>query len=148
MKHFIIICAASLILVSCGGSSKQTTEEPTDMRTEVRLSQYTVKGFHLYKAHCANCHQQDGSGLAGLYPPLAKSHYLVADLKRAACIIKNGLSGEITVNGKNYNMAMPGNTELSLLETAEILTFITNSWGNSAGLSGVKDVEKWLMECD
>lgn len=141
----------TIILASCGGNSQSTQQhkdEPSDMRTEVRLSQYTVKGFALYKTHCANCHQQDGSGLGGLYPPLAKSDYLLADLKRAVCIIKQGATGEITVNGTSYNMAMPGNAQLSPLEIAEIITYVTNSWGNSAGLSGVKEVEKWLRECE
>ncbi|NQZ78834.1 MAG: cytochrome c, partial [Ekhidna sp.] len=44
------------------------------------------------------------------------------------------------------NQMMPGNP-ITNLEIAEVLTFITNAWGNEGGLIGVKDVDKWLEEC-
>jgi cytochrome c551 len=152
MKYFshIIALMSIVAIASCNGQSQNKSEASAEENgnTEMRQTQYTVQGQALYSTYCANCHQKEGNGLAGLYPPLAGSDFLLADLSRAACGIKNGLKGEILVNGKTYNMPMPANNQLSPLEIAEIITYISNSWGNNKGLSGVKEVEKWLMECE
>jgi len=151
MKNLLLLTITSLLLFSCGSSSSQTSdsEESTkiDSRDEIRLKQYKIEGAKIYATYCENCHQQDGKGLASLYPPLAGSDYLLENLPRAACIIKNGQMKEIVVNGETYNQMMPGNP-ISNLEIAEVLTYVANSWGNEGGLTGVKDVEKWLNECE
>lgn len=150
MKLLTNLSIAVVLFFSCGDAQKeQKTDEKkkTNHREEIRLKQYSVKGAQLYKQYCANCHQSSGKGLASLYPPLAASDYLLADLPRAACIIKNGQAKEIEVNGVKYSQMMPGN-DLTNLEVAEVLTYISNAWGNDAGLSGVKEVEKWLQDCN
>lgn len=150
MKKLILILFIGIIAVSCGSSSNEKSEsESSSMssRDEIRLKQYQVQGAKVYATYCSNCHQQDGKGLASLYPPLAGSDYLLEDMTRAACIVKNGQSKEIVVNGVTYNQMMPGNP-ITNLEIAEVLTFIGNAWGNEAGLIGVKDVDKWMEECE
>ncbi|WP_421890940.1 c-type cytochrome [Marinoscillum sp.] len=145
-----IFLILTILVSSCGSSpNKQTAdEEPMDRRTEIRLTQYMVQGKSLYQTYCSNCHQADGTGLAKLYPPLAGSDYLMADLKEAACLIKNGKTGEIMVNGVSYNQMMPANTNLTPIEIAEIITYISNSWGNKAGISATRDVTRWLKNCE
>ncbi|MEQ9402992.1 MAG: cytochrome c [Cyclobacteriaceae bacterium] len=138
------------MLVACGGSNKGEKKEgnqPADSRTGIRLKQYKVQGSKVYNTYCSNCHQQDGKGLAALYPPLSGSDYLLENLPRAACIIKHGQFKEIEVNGVKYNQMMPSNP-ITNLEIAEVLTYIGNTWGNEAGLIGVKDVDKWMEECE
>lgn len=150
MKKLLSILTFIIILSSCGSKSAETDAQEgqeLNSRDEIRLKQYQVEGAKIYATYCANCHQQDGKGLASLYPPLAGSDYLMNDLKRAACIIKNGQAEEIVVNGETYNQMMPGNP-ITNLEIAEVLTYITNSWGNEAGLTGVKEVDKWLEKCE
>ena len=148
MKKLTYTLLLATMLFSCGGSSEKAENKSSmNSRDEIRLKQYQVQGAKIYATYCANCHQQDGKGLASLYPPLAGSDYLMEDLARAACIIKNGQSKEIVVNGVTYNQMMPGNP-ISNLEIAEVLTYITNAWGNEAGLTGVKDVDKWLEACE
>lgn len=150
MKKFILL-VCSILLIGCGSKTAKYEEtkgtNKMDSRTEIRLKQYRVEGSKIYATYCANCHQQDGKGLASLYPPLDGSDYLLENLARAACIIKNGQMKEIVVNGETYNQMMPGNP-ISNLEIAEVLTYITNAWGNEAGLTGVKDVDKWMEECE
>ncbi|MFY0599687.1 MAG: cytochrome c [Cyclobacteriaceae bacterium] len=140
-----------LILFSaCSTSSNKENKDnksSSSSQDEIRLKQYIVKGGDIYSLYCANCHQKEGQGLANLFPPLAGSDYLLSDLERAACVIKKGLVEEIEVNGKKYNQMMPPNDHLTPLEVAEVLTYITNSWGNEKGLIGVKDVESWLSAC-
>lgn len=149
MKRLLFLFLFGSMLFGCGTSSSKKEAEASSglmSREQIRLKQYQVQGAKLYASYCVNCHQQDGKGLASLYPPLAGSDYLLADLPRAACIIKHGQSKEIVVNGKTYNQMMPGNP-LTNLEIAEVLTFIGNAWGNEAGLIGVKEIDKWMKAC-
>lgn len=140
----------SCLLVDCSSSTKEKSDfyEAMDHRTRTRFKQYMIFGKGLYKQHCANCHGQEGEGLERLIPPLAKSDYLMAEIDRAVCQIPNGLNGEITVNDLTYNQKMPGNKELRALEIAEIVTYITNSWGNQRGLISSKNVAEFLRSCD
>ncbi len=150
MKNSTLVVLCLVLFASCSGSSSNSdNSEKSELssRDEIRLKQYKVEGAKIYATYCANCHQQDGKGLASLYPPLAESDYLMEDLARAACIIKNGQSKEIVVNGATFNQMMPGNP-ISNLEVAEVLTYITNEWGNDGGLTGVKDVDSWLENCE
>ena len=100
-----------------------------------------VQGRELYNIHCSNCHQPDGSGLRGLYPPLNPSDYMEQHFEEVICLIRNGKSGEIVVNGKTYNQPMPGIPTLTDLEVAEIASYIYNSWGHERGLIDVKSIE-------
>ncbi len=87
------------------------------------------KGKELYTLNCQSCHMENGEGLEGIYPPLAKTSY-VKDSKKIIDIILNGQSGEITVNGKNYNAEMPAQSNLTDQQIADVLTYIRSSWGN------------------
>jgi cytochrome c551 len=124
-------------LISCTGGSSQES---------IKFKQYFQKGEQLYNENCSNCHQKDGSGLALLYPPLDSSDYL-ANPTDLYCIIRLGKSGELIVNGMNFNQPMPAFPGLSDLEIAEISTFILNSWSNKQGLHDVKDVSIRLETC-
>ncbi|MCC9168574.1 cytochrome c [Pontibacter sp. XAAS-A31] len=75
---------------------------------------------------------EKGEGLAGTFPPLAKSDYLLKDQKRAIGVVLHGAEGEIVVNGETYNMMMPAQSHLSDQEIADVLNYIQNNWGNKA----------------
>lgn len=144
-----------LFLTACGGGSnpQDATSETegqseNDRRNQLRLNQYTVKGKELYTTFCSACHQLNGEGLAAQFPPLKGADYLLEDLARAACGIRNGQSGSIVVNGVEYNSVMPALPNLTDLEVAQIITYITNDWGNSEGLSDVNTVSEWLANCE
>ncbi len=85
---------------------------------------------------CFTCHQVNGSGLEGQFPPLAGSDWVLGDKSRLIKIMIHGLMGEIEVNGVKYNnvMAPPGIPPGSLSddEIANVLTYVRNAWGNSA----------------
>lgn len=151
MKNKIIfsICGLVLFLSSCGRYeefSNSATEKYSDKEMQ-KYAKYMIQGKQLYITHCSNCHQEDGAGLGKLFPPLAESDYMLADIPRSICSIKYGLKGEITVNGKTYNQAMPALNRLSNLEIAEISTYIYNSWGNEKGIIDLKTVEESLSNC-
>lgn len=133
-KHnFLGLLAISLlsVFVSCSG------EKSEGAKTQERLSnteiKYFTNGKKLYTQYCSNCHTENGEGLGRLIPPLKNSDYLLSDIPRAAQIILNGQKGPIIVNGVEYNQPMPANPKLNDTQVLEILTYITNSWGNEYG---------------
>ncbi len=85
---------------------------------------------------CYTCHQTNGKGLAGQFPPLADSDWVLGDKERLIKISMYGLMGEIEVSGVKYNnvMVAPGIPPGSLTDQqiADVLTYIRNDWGNSA----------------
>jgi nitrite reductase (NO-forming) len=99
-------------------------------------------GQVLFAGTCSVCHQANGAGLPGVFPPLAKSDYLAADVKRAIGFVLRGLTGKVTVNGQEYNSVMPPMTQLNDDEVANILTYVINSWGNPGGRISSDDVKK------
>ncbi|MBT1702071.1 c-type cytochrome [Chryseosolibacter indicus] len=88
-----------------------------------------ARGQDIYVAQCISCHQEQGEGIEDVYPPLAKSDYLMADKNRSIKQIINGVSGEMKVNGKTYNSEMPA-FDLSDEQVSDVLNYIRNSWGN------------------
>ena len=89
-------------------------------------------GERIYAQNCAACHQGNGAGIPGAFPPLAGSDYLLSNPERAISVLVNGLSGTITVNGQTYNGVMPA-VQLSDEKMANVLTYILNSWNNNGG---------------
>jgi nitrite reductase (NO-forming) len=79
---------------------------------------------------CSACHQRSAVGIPGVFPPLASSDYLMADKRRSIEVVLRGLSGAITVNGANYNSAMPALANLTDHEIANVLTYVRNNFGN------------------
>jgi nitrite reductase (NO-forming) len=102
-------------------------------RGTLDIKQQIAAGEVLYKGTCSVCHQVAGQGLPSVFPPLAKSDYLMHDKERAITIVLNGLSGRVTVNGDSYNSVMPPMSQLNDDDIANILTFVRNSWGNEGG---------------
>jgi nitrite reductase (NO-forming) len=104
------------------------------------LTDQIAAGNALYQGTCSTCHQGNGEGLPRLFPPLAKSDYLMADKRRAVTVLLNGLSGEVVVNGAQYNSVMPPMSHLADDDIANILTFIRNSWGNKGDAVSSEEV--------
>jgi nitrite reductase (NO-forming) len=98
------------------------------------LEQQVAAGSVLYQGTCSTCHQPEGQGIPAVFPPLAKSDFLMADERRAIGIVLNGLTGKVTVNGETFDSVMPPMSQLSDDEVAHILTFVMNGWGNGGGV--------------
>lgn len=99
-----------------------------------------AKGEAAYLANCAACHQPNGQGLPGAFPPLAGSDFLQGDRKQVMAAALFGLSGPITVNGVEYNGVMPSLGHLTDADLAAALTYVFRSWGNDGAAVGEKEV--------
>jgi hypothetical protein len=62
--------------------------------------------------------------------------------------MRNGVRGELLVNGKKYNKEMKGIPSLTELEIAEIATYIYNSWEHQRGIIEIPIVESALKKCE
>ncbi|MCB9033442.1 MAG: cytochrome c [Chitinophagales bacterium] len=151
MKKILIIpILAILFTIACKSPSSEdfsskdnAAEEATTEETATTSSKDAkmLAGVAVYKKTCFACHQAEGQGVENAFPPLAKSDYLNADVDRAIKGIIHGQSGEMVVNGKTYNSAMPPQ-DLSDEEIANVLTYVLNNWENSGGDITAEQVSK------
>jgi nitrite reductase (NO-forming) len=113
------------------GADIKTVDLPGRVTPPAHSKEERIKrGELIYKTNCAACHQSSGQGIAGAFPPLAKSDFLNADKIRAIETVTSGRQGKLVVNGQEFNGVMPEWT-LADEEIANVLTFIYSSWDNS-----------------
>jgi mono/diheme cytochrome c family protein len=91
-----------------------------------------AEGKKQYMSICIACHQANGAGLPNVFPPLTKSPYVNGSAERFASIILKGNTGPFTIEGKAYNVLMPGQ-EAALTDDkiAAIMTFVRSTFGNT-----------------
>lgn len=122
------VCSALALLAAVGFAgpiaAQETSVPPKDQQVKA--------GQAVFSSNCSVCHQATGAGIPGAFPPLAKSDFLLADTARAVGIVLYGKSGPITVNGNSFNSVMPPQGRLSDQQIADVLTYVSNSWGNTA----------------
>lgn len=144
-KVYSIFALAAIFLASCGGGSQSTSETASTPEPVVEAPAEAVEeapadagdtypeGKEVYTTNCVACHQANGQGLPGTFPPLASSDYL-ANKEATINQVLNGTTEEITVNGEIYpGGAMTPFSSLSDEEVANVLNYIYNSWGNEGG---------------
>jgi mono/diheme cytochrome c family protein len=107
-------------------------------------------GSKIY-ATCGGCHQGNGLGVPGQYPPLAGSEWVLAGTERITRVVLHGLTGPVTIKGSTYNFPggmPPQGAAMSDADIANVLTYIRNSWGNEGSMvtkemvAGVRSKEK------
>ena len=94
---------------------------------------------------CGGCHQGNGMGLPGSFPPLAGSEYVKGGTERLIRIVQHGIIGPISVAGQPYNVPggmQPFGASMSAQDLANVLTYIRNSWGNEGTMITKEMVEK------
>jgi len=116
-------------------------EGPKFDETKVDQASLMAAGEQVYGNVCAACHQADGKGKEGAFPPLAGSGEFYGSAQNMAKIVVHGLSGEIVVQGVTWNQAMPAQGHLSDYELAAAMTYARNSWGNNDGVVLPEDVK-------
>ena len=85
-------------------------------------------GQTVYATYCMSCHMEDGNGVEGAFPSLVMTGNL-NDKNRLVKIVLQGMRGPIKVKGVEYNAEMSG-ADLSDQETADVINYIRNTWGN------------------
>ncbi|KHD89480.1 MAG: membrane protein [Bdellovibrio sp. ArHS] len=113
-----------------GGVIQEIGSEAPKVIPAKTLEQRLSAGKRIYESSCFACHQTNGQGLPGAFPPLAKSDFLNGSKEKSISAVVNGLEGPIKVNGKEFNSVMPAQM-LSDEDAANVLTYVYSVWGNS-----------------
>ena len=98
-------------------------------------------GKKLYAQYCLTCHQEDGSGVPKMNPPLIKTSYVTGDKKKLIQWVLRGSVEHIPIDGKTYSNNMPSQATLKDDEIADILTYVRSSFGNKASAITATDVK-------
>jgi len=115
-----------------GGHIQEIPESGEPAEKATTLEEKLKKGSIVFQSVCQACHQSEGQGLPGAFPPLAKSDYFKNDISKIIGPVVHGLTGEIIVNGQKFNSIMPKQT-LTDEEIANVTTFVLNNFGNGGG---------------
>jgi mono/diheme cytochrome c family protein len=127
---------AFYIYITPSGENSAYGDQRTvsDLRPPVKTEGGTAKvdGKQVFGAKCAACHQASGQGVAGVFPPVAASEWVLGDEKVLTNILLHGVNGEMEVKGIVYKGAMPAWESLSDEELAAVMSYIRSDWGNAA----------------
>ncbi|MBN2349342.1 MAG: cytochrome c [Bacteroidales bacterium] len=116
--------------------SCKSGENPSQKATQEKPD----NGKLVYMKYCLSCHQYDGSGVPGMYPPVKATDWVSGDKERLITVVIKGLDKEIEVNGEIYNNEMPSHHYLSDVQIADLLTYLRSNFGNNAGPVTVEEV--------
>lgn len=137
----IVHCSSFIVVLgfsSCGGNESNTTQN-NSTPPAIENTPYAA-GKTIYQKTCLTCHQADGKGMQGTYPPLAGSDYLLADKYRAIRQVLKGSMKKITVNGSDYQGVMTPQS-LSDSDAAQVLNYVYHSFGNNGFVVSAADVK-------
>lgn len=116
-----------------GDSRTMQTAELNCASGTGNLAKVAIDGGAVFQAKCLACHQANGQGIPGVFPPLAASEWVTGKPEVLANILLHGIDGKITVKGTEYNGQMPAFKDLLKDdEIAAVLTHIRSTWGNNA----------------
>jgi len=90
----------------------------------------------------------NGSGLEGLIPPLVAADFVKDQVAATACIIRNGETEPIIVNGQRYAQPMPASPQLSDFEITNIINYIRHAWSNDYGFVTLAEIRSAIEECE
>jgi putative membrane-bound dehydrogenase-like protein len=103
--------------------------DPKIKRKPVVVPREHLPGRDAYMKACIECHQSDGTGMPGTFPPLVESEWVKGNPQTLIRILLGGVSGPIEVKGEAYNGVMPGHSHVSDEEIAHIASFVRFAFG-------------------
>ncbi len=115
-------------------AQKSAPAEPAQVRTtEEQVAGMLKQGASLYEKHCADCHQPNGVGVPRIYPPLANNRSILTPhpINAIRIVLFGGFPPSTEGNPRPYGMP-PFYQDLSDVEVAAVVTYIRQTWGNSA----------------
>jgi nitrite reductase (NO-forming)/hydroxylamine reductase len=144
------VAAAGAFAVALGALASGADDAALEHQAEVARGKPSAavmkEGEALYAANCAACHQPNGQGLPGAFPPLAKSDFIAADPSSVLDVTLKGRQGKMVVNGVEYNNVMPAMSYLSDADLSKIITYVLNSWDNPGGRVTTRQVKDYRAE--
>ncbi|MBK8502659.1 MAG: PQQ-dependent sugar dehydrogenase [Saprospiraceae bacterium] len=109
---------------------KSRTNLKTPDEVEDDLQRNISPGLGLqYSTYCSPCHQRNGLGAGGRFPPLTDPKWVVAE-DELINLVLHGKSGEIMVGGEMYNNIMPSFSFLDDQTITDIINYVRSNFGH------------------
>ena len=129
-------------VVGCAKSSRGATAAASASAAAMRNPASASDGATVYLTDCSSCHQADGHGVSGAFPPLAGNAVVTGNPVAVIAIVKNGLEGRVTVNSAAYSGIMPSwKGQISDDQIAAVISYIRSAWNNHAGGVSIDQVQ-------
>lgn len=126
-----MVASLAFAVVACGGDAKAPEGGDTPAAAPAQVA--GIDGATEYGNTCSVCHQPNGEGMKGVYPPLAGSDIaILPSPDRMIAVVLKGLNGPVTVKGEKYDGTMAPWEALSDEQIAAITTYERTSWGNTS----------------
>lgn len=105
-------------------------------RQSAQAAPAEADGAAVFASNCSSCHQANGQGIPGAFPPVAGHLPALVSADRAypVKLLLYGLQGAITVEGASYNGQMPAWAQLSDAELAAVLNYAVTAWDGPEAL--------------
>lgn len=144
MKKLLTLLLGTILaittLIAYGFSMAELPAGNTENNLNMPQDTKFPKGKKIYEEKCVVCHQANGKGITGAFPPLANSDYLMADKVRAVEQVLNGSNEEMVVNGVTYRTPMPPQVD-NKEDAVAVVNYILNAWGNDGGTVSMDEVK-------
>lgn len=98
-------------------------------------------GKKVYETYCLVCHQQDGTGVPRMNPPLVKTSFVLGNKKKLIDVVLKGMNEETEIEGNVYSNVMAPHDFLTDQDIADVLTYVRNSFGNKASMVTAAEVK-------
>jgi len=139
--RIVCVLAIGLLAAGCAKGSNGASASAS-ASAAARSPASASDGAVVYLANCSSCHQANGEGVHGAFPPLAGNPVVTGNPTAVIAIVKNGLDGRVVVNGQAYSGIMPRwNGVLADEQIAAVITYIRSSWHNGAPGVSIADVK-------
>lgn len=142
MNRIVFILMFVSLIFSCKSTEKDSRSSGNEAVEAIIENEISyAKNELLYRQHCGTCHQYDGNGVPGMYPPLVNSISVQADPNDLITMVLKGITTPPEGREEVYAGVMPPQDYLSDEEISEILTYIRIVFGENTSAVTKSDVE-------
>lgn len=113
-------------------------------RSAFNVKRITAAGEKVYRQHCADCHGDDGRGVAGIYPPLDGNSAVTepTGINAVRTVLLGGFPPVTAGNPRPYSMP-PYAQQLDDSDVALVVSYIRQAWGNQGSIVRPEQVSKY-----
>jgi mono/diheme cytochrome c family protein len=144
-RWMLAIFAIVAVVAACARqrSSEEATQTASAQASVLRANPASASdGGRVYVTNCSSCHQVNGQGVPGAFPPLDRNPVVTGDASTVIIIVKLGMSGKRYIDNIEYDGTMPAWGQLlSDKDIAAVVTYIRTSWHNFGTPVSVGDVQ-------
>jgi cytochrome c553 len=142
MNRTVIILLFVSLIFSCKGKEKESNTSGNEIFKEIVERDITYSNDELlYRQHCGTCHQYDGHGVPGMYPPLVNTMSVQGDPSKLIKMVLEGITSPTEGREETYAGVMPPQDYLSDEQISEILTYIRTVFGEKSSAVSKSEVE-------